>query len=419
MCYQVLELYSRCRCLYYQHAVDRCPRYGTRGHGITQRTILVEYSCIEHSNPSRYSEHQSAQDGLDNLSHAALRSGRSSRPHRASQNSTTQTTQKTVPNKPKHDRKPEIKSFTRAPRQGVAKEKPLPDAKQKPSRGREDRSILKSGKSQATMPIGTCSREPFATPDLHNLDRNSIDRKGSVEIFDLTDSDESSSDESVTSKAARISSIASSITPSEREIIGPICWRLKAFQDLRYLWPQLALRHASQSVTVVTIERLLRRYCEDLTNLATSIENLNDSDSSRCLSASRFVRRSRFYIAHRISKVPYQRKYDYSQASRYIKDWIRKPEAESTGSPAENYALDEISDRFLFETEPIAALQSSVKALVESQDSPVDSVSSRLYETAKIHFSNVVSFIYEPPLKPGSQRVRCKCVSFLSVPLRD
>ncbi|KAK3325225.1 hypothetical protein B0H66DRAFT_599401 [Apodospora peruviana] len=24
MCYQVVELYAACRCLYYQHAVDRC-----------------------------------------------------------------------------------------------------------------------------------------------------------------------------------------------------------------------------------------------------------------------------------------------------------------------------------------------------------------------------------------------------------
>ncbi|KAH8763091.1 hypothetical protein F5883DRAFT_113103 [Diaporthe sp. PMI_573] len=49
MCSQVLELYSACRCLYYQHAVERCADYGTRGHGITQRTILVGYACIDHS----------------------------------------------------------------------------------------------------------------------------------------------------------------------------------------------------------------------------------------------------------------------------------------------------------------------------------------------------------------------------------
>ncbi|POS80029.1 hypothetical protein DHEL01_v201575 [Diaporthe helianthi] len=68
MCYQVLELYSACRCLYYQHAVDRCPRYGTRGHGITQRTILVGYACIDHSShsgqySSQYDDHSYADSG--------------------------------------------------------------------------------------------------------------------------------------------------------------------------------------------------------------------------------------------------------------------------------------------------------------------------------------------------------------------
>lgn len=49
MCFQLVEVYSACRCLYYQHAVDRCGNYGRRGHGITQRTILVGYACSEHS----------------------------------------------------------------------------------------------------------------------------------------------------------------------------------------------------------------------------------------------------------------------------------------------------------------------------------------------------------------------------------
>lgn len=41
MCYQVVEVYAVCRCLYYQHAVDRCARYGRPGHEISKRTIPV------------------------------------------------------------------------------------------------------------------------------------------------------------------------------------------------------------------------------------------------------------------------------------------------------------------------------------------------------------------------------------------
>jgi hypothetical protein len=55
MCYQLVERYSACRCLYYEHAVDRCPSYGRRGHGITRRTILVGYTCNLHAqHDSRY-----------------------------------------------------------------------------------------------------------------------------------------------------------------------------------------------------------------------------------------------------------------------------------------------------------------------------------------------------------------------------
>ncbi|QUC23253.1 uncharacterized protein UV8b_07494 [Ustilaginoidea virens] len=45
----LVELYSACRCLYYQHAIDRCASYGRRGHCIQQRTIYVGYACSAHT----------------------------------------------------------------------------------------------------------------------------------------------------------------------------------------------------------------------------------------------------------------------------------------------------------------------------------------------------------------------------------
>ncbi|KAM3534288.1 hypothetical protein MY4038_002386 [Beauveria bassiana] len=75
MCYQVVELYAACRCLYYQHAVDRCPSYGH--HGVEKRTIWVGYSCaahaahqaaaanhFTHSSDSGYSSYRSASKGF-------------------------------------------------------------------------------------------------------------------------------------------------------------------------------------------------------------------------------------------------------------------------------------------------------------------------------------------------------------------
>lgn len=49
MCYQVIERYSVCRCLYYKHAIDPCAAHGQRGHTVQEKTVLVGYACSSHS----------------------------------------------------------------------------------------------------------------------------------------------------------------------------------------------------------------------------------------------------------------------------------------------------------------------------------------------------------------------------------
>ncbi|CZR58627.1 uncharacterized protein PAC_08519 [Phialocephala subalpina] len=49
MCYLVVERYSVCRCLYYQHSVDYCSAHGTKNHPVQERTVLVGYSCENHT----------------------------------------------------------------------------------------------------------------------------------------------------------------------------------------------------------------------------------------------------------------------------------------------------------------------------------------------------------------------------------
>ncbi|ESA42579.1 hypothetical protein GE21DRAFT_7871 [Neurospora crassa] len=55
MCYQVVELYAVCKCLYYQHAVDRCAAYGQPGHYPHKKEVLVGHSCGIHSRRSGHS----------------------------------------------------------------------------------------------------------------------------------------------------------------------------------------------------------------------------------------------------------------------------------------------------------------------------------------------------------------------------
>lgn len=49
MCYQILERYSVCQCVYYQHSVDPCKAYGQRGHFVQEKVVLVGYACKRHS----------------------------------------------------------------------------------------------------------------------------------------------------------------------------------------------------------------------------------------------------------------------------------------------------------------------------------------------------------------------------------
>lgn len=63
MCYQLVEVYSACRCLYYQHAVDRCVGYGRPGHGVEKRVIYVGYACGAHTTRrAHHASHHSYSD---------------------------------------------------------------------------------------------------------------------------------------------------------------------------------------------------------------------------------------------------------------------------------------------------------------------------------------------------------------------
>jgi len=61
MCYQIVERYSVCRCLYHRHSVDPCRAYGQRGHSVTEKTVLVGFACSRHSVRRSANEQSSSQ----------------------------------------------------------------------------------------------------------------------------------------------------------------------------------------------------------------------------------------------------------------------------------------------------------------------------------------------------------------------
>lgn len=63
MCYQVVERYAVCRCLYHKHAIDPCAQYGQYGHSVQEKTVLVGYACSVHTNYSLAAPSSSIHDG--------------------------------------------------------------------------------------------------------------------------------------------------------------------------------------------------------------------------------------------------------------------------------------------------------------------------------------------------------------------
>ncbi|SPQ22219.1 a6d9ed9e-7d00-4ecc-a226-2f5857aa2d31 [Thermothielavioides terrestris] len=55
MCYQLIELYSACRCLYYQHAVDR--------EHSSHHASGYDYSYSQYSDSGYYSGQSSKSSG--------------------------------------------------------------------------------------------------------------------------------------------------------------------------------------------------------------------------------------------------------------------------------------------------------------------------------------------------------------------
>lgn len=53
MCYKLVERFSVCRCLYFQHAIDPCEAFGQRGHTVQEKVVLVGYTCSRHGTVKR------------------------------------------------------------------------------------------------------------------------------------------------------------------------------------------------------------------------------------------------------------------------------------------------------------------------------------------------------------------------------
>lgn len=307
MCYQLIELYSACRCLYYKHQVDRCPHYPN--HEVTQRIIFVGYACAAHNKPKEFDY--------------------------------------------------------------IYRER----------------------------------SEPTDVPSLEPL-------------LDSDQPDSRSDLKSIDSQFSTVS--AASTTTVEGDDVEAAFRRVVVFGDLRYLWPQLvALESPKRSLR--TIDSFLKRYAEDLKQLAMTDSSFDSYETMICRTASRFIRQTRLDLAHRIWEAysPAADDEDHDNISMsHFAEHLAELTAEKPEESMENSNFSyNIAERFLFDTEPIKALESNITAFVRMN---IDKEETRIlvstYKSLKISFANIatrVTRLWSLVNQPGSETatVSWTCVS--------
>lgn len=370
--------------------MDRCPRYGKRGHGITNRTILVGYACLNHTS-----------EALQN------------RPKKPSGQPGPALKDKAPPKAPARAPKITPTAIQHEAKQTKQNES---DSKQTSESLRLSSILREAFEISATENTARTS-EANVTPNLSANQSIPFGNRGGVtrqaEGFEdfvfgdeyESDSERSLSDKSVVSETESIVSVASSNTTVDNDATEAIFRRLLLFQDLQYLWPQLMHRCGSRSMSITTIERMLRRFSEDLVRFTAT---MHEPDSGICLAASQFVRKSRFNIAHRIWEAHRERPDEQGETGNDNPDRGNADEVENDDD--KDFVFD-IAERFIFDTTPILAFEANVKTFVGFSHAGDDGIASRIYRSAEVWFSNFGSVIHKPPLKPGTQRVRWTCVS--------
>lgn len=413
MCYQAIELYGTCRCLYYQHAVDKCPRYGKRGHGITQRTILVGYACPDHA----------GEDGVNRLKDPAGQLSpvfKDKAPLKAPARSSMVMT---IANQSEGKETGLNEVYSKQFSGSLSSSSTAIQTSNISATGNTARASQANATPEPTTIYSISSSSlGSADPKLNNTDLNdkevetteaSVQRSITREAQDFesyvfgddeeSDSGVSISDESVVSESQSVTCLASTNDHVDSDATEAISRRLLLFGNLPYLWPQLLRRCRSRSMSVTTMERMLRRFSEDLAGFTAT---MHEPDTSICLNASQFIRKSRLIIAHRIWEAHCEGADDQGERGKNNSD-----DPDGVEDYNDKDFTFEVPERFIFDTTPILAFEANVKTFVGLSHAQDDRISSRLYRSAEVCFSNLRFFTHEPLLKPGKQRVRWKCVS--------
>lgn len=160
-----------------------------------------------------------------------------------------------------------------------------------------------------------------------------------------------------------------------------------------------------------TIASFLKQYADDLGRLANT-ETLRSNDSLICLSACHLVRKVRHDLAHRLWHV-YQQGPVVNEDDVYYQsgqDPLELPEVKFVEEVDSKFVYS-VAERFLFDTDPIQALETSVKAFVK-MNLETEMGHQRLpgHKFIKTCFTNFMTMCHSP-VKQDTCRITWTCVS--------
>lgn len=391
MCLQILELYSACRCLYYQHLVDKCAAYGRPGHSIQRRTILVGYACSNHESPSGHGYPITSAQSKHGDDHP-FNTARDSAVRFKDTSPSTSTSRRTTATGPYQETAPGP-ALRQARLQGYEPTPPYPAA-------------------QGLHPHHPVSSAP--PPEIAISGNNA-----SVANFSkLYESDES--DESLDWDKESVVSVASSATTIDGDTAGMLFSKFLNFGNLRFLWPQLIAQSSSRKQSQRKVERIIYRYWQDLQKLTAnpiSNESITEQQREKRKKACKFILRSRRNLARRICEAHYRVEFAESYtAEDAIKTYLEKHSDAPNGSDSEGedepmFHLEDV-ETFLFRTDPIIYMQANLTGLVQLRIPQTEaSIITRVWRSTQLHFENLYeSFERSGKLiLPGRTRLHWTC----------
>lgn len=280
-------------------------------------------------------------------------------------------------------------------------------------RGGRDAYVETTGKSNPTAGqiSKTESPEQRESPQGRDLMRDLLDVKGSPKRHDkpLDKFDIDAADTETV-----LSTVSSATTLVDPGAVEAFASNVMSFRSLVCLWPQLVGRCETRERSVHIIERLIKRYSEDLALESHRTQASKNSGNQLYLTAARFVRKSRFQVAHKIWEAQIQdvnNKAGKSPMGCLLDVEVPNLVDENDDAPADDDVLFETIEEILFDKSPIFSLQANIKSLINLSNPMENSTVYRLSTSFNIFIQNAVSSLREPSLSPGYTRMRYTCVS--------